>query len=241
MHLALVLGVFAVGQALESFILTPWLVGDRIGLHPVAVIFAIMAGGKLFGFLGVLLALPVAALAMVMLRYAHQQYTHSQIVWRRTGGCRFARLAGHRGARPARPRVPPSPRPGPTCESADSTRAEVSSRPAVRGLRGAGRAPRAGRGRCPRRSKRLAVSGRTGAAAARRICNWRHAPRPAAGGMSASYLPLASMAGRMRDALVGQDGAELVCLDGLEAIAGNAKTRWRCSISTIARERARPA
>jgi predicted PurR-regulated permease PerM len=77
MHLALVLGVFALGQTLESFVLTPWLVGDRIGLHPVAVIFAIMAGGQLFGFLGVLLALPVAAVGMVMLRYAHQRYRGS--------------------------------------------------------------------------------------------------------------------------------------------------------------------
>ena len=78
-HLALVLAVFAVGQALESFVLTPWLVGDRIGLHPVAVIFAIMAGGQLFGFLGVLLALPVAALAMVLLRYGHERYTSSDL------------------------------------------------------------------------------------------------------------------------------------------------------------------
>jgi len=77
MHLTLVLAVFAVGQTLESFVLTPWLVGDRIGLHPVAVIFAIMAGGQLFGFLGVLLALPVAAVAMVLLRYAHERYTQS--------------------------------------------------------------------------------------------------------------------------------------------------------------------
>jgi len=76
-HLALVLGVFGVGQMLESFVLVPWLVGDRIGLHPVAVIFAIMAGGQLFGFLGVLLALPVAAVAMVLLRYAHQRYRDS--------------------------------------------------------------------------------------------------------------------------------------------------------------------
>nr|MBP8098577.1 AI-2E family transporter [Arenimonas sp.] len=73
MHLALVLGVFAVGQTMEGFVLIPWLVGDRIGLHPVAVIFAIMAGGKLFGFLGVLMALPVAAVTMVMLRYAHER------------------------------------------------------------------------------------------------------------------------------------------------------------------------
>jgi predicted PurR-regulated permease PerM len=78
-HLALVLGVFAIGQTVESFLLTPWLVGDRIGLHPVAVIFSIMAGGQLFGFLGVLLALPVAAVAMVGLRYAHQQYTASHL------------------------------------------------------------------------------------------------------------------------------------------------------------------
>jgi predicted PurR-regulated permease PerM len=74
LHVALVLLVFGVGQTLESFLLTPWLVGDRIGLHPVAVIFAIMVGGQLFGFLGVLLALPVAAVAMVLLRYAHERY-----------------------------------------------------------------------------------------------------------------------------------------------------------------------
>lgn len=81
-HLALVLAVFAVGQTLESFVLTPWLVGDRIGLHPVAVIFAIMAGGQLFGFLGVLLALPVAALVMVALRYGHECYTSSGLYGR---------------------------------------------------------------------------------------------------------------------------------------------------------------
>jgi predicted PurR-regulated permease PerM len=76
-HLLLVMGVFALGQTLEGFVLVPWLVGDRIGLHPVAVIFAIMAGGQLFGFLGVLLALPVAAVAMVLLRYAHEHYRRS--------------------------------------------------------------------------------------------------------------------------------------------------------------------
>jgi len=79
LHVVLVLGVFAVGQTLESFVLTPWLVGDKIGLHPVAVIFAVMAGGQLFGFLGVLLALPVAAIVMVLLRYAHEQYTQSAL------------------------------------------------------------------------------------------------------------------------------------------------------------------
>jgi predicted PurR-regulated permease PerM len=79
MHLGLVLAVFMIGQTLESFFLTPWLVGDSIGLHPVAVIFSIMAGGQLFGFLGVLLALPVTAVVMVLLRYAHEQYTTSNL------------------------------------------------------------------------------------------------------------------------------------------------------------------
>lgn len=71
--------VFMVGQMLEGMLLTPWLVGDRIGLHPVAVIFAIMAGGQLFGFSGVLLALPVAAVVMVLLRHAHDFYKLSAL------------------------------------------------------------------------------------------------------------------------------------------------------------------
>lgn len=71
--------VFGVGQMLESMLLTPWLVGDRIGLHPVAVIFAVMAGGQLFGFVGVLLALPTAAVLAVLLRYAHQRYKTSSL------------------------------------------------------------------------------------------------------------------------------------------------------------------
>ena len=78
-HLLLVLAVFSVGQTVESFFLTPWLVGDKIGLHPVAVIFAIMAGGQLFGFLGVLLALPVAAVLVVVMRFVHEHYTHSRL------------------------------------------------------------------------------------------------------------------------------------------------------------------
>ncbi|WP_339487353.1 AI-2E family transporter [Pseudomonas sp. EL_65y_Pfl2_R95] len=71
--------VFIVGQMLEGMLLTPWLVGDRIGLHPVAVIFAIMAGGQLFGFSGILLALPVAAVIMVLLRHAHDFYKLSSL------------------------------------------------------------------------------------------------------------------------------------------------------------------
>ncbi|NVJ60945.1 MAG: AI-2E family transporter [Gammaproteobacteria bacterium] len=69
--------VFAIGQMLEGMVLTPLLVGDKIGLHPVAVIFAIMAGGQLFGFTGILIALPVAAVIMVLLRHAHDRYINS--------------------------------------------------------------------------------------------------------------------------------------------------------------------
>ena len=72
-------GVFVVGQLLEGMLLTPLLVGDRIGLHPVAVIFAIMAGGQLFGFTGILLALPVAAVIMVLLRHVHALYKESDM------------------------------------------------------------------------------------------------------------------------------------------------------------------
>lgn len=78
-HLFLVAVVFGFGQALEVTVLTPWLVGDKIGLHPVAVIFAVMAGGQLFGFTGVLLALPVAAVLMVLLRHIHASYKDSRL------------------------------------------------------------------------------------------------------------------------------------------------------------------
>jgi predicted PurR-regulated permease PerM len=78
-HIAGVLIVFGIGQVIESYWLTPKLVGDRIGLHPAAVIFAVLAGGQLFGFLGMLLALPIAAVANVLLRYAEQRYTHSRL------------------------------------------------------------------------------------------------------------------------------------------------------------------
>jgi predicted PurR-regulated permease PerM len=78
-HVILVLGVFIVGQLLEGYVLVPKLVGDKIGLHPVAVMFAILAGGELFGFVGVLLALPIAAVVMVLLRYAYERYTQSEM------------------------------------------------------------------------------------------------------------------------------------------------------------------
>ena len=77
LHFILVLVVFAVGQSLEGMVLTPNLVGDKIGLHPVAVIFAVLAGGQLFGFLGILLALPVAAALNVVVRHVQDIYQHS--------------------------------------------------------------------------------------------------------------------------------------------------------------------
>ncbi len=73
-----VLLVFGIGQTLESILWQPRFVGERIGLHPVAVIFAVLAGGVLFGFFGVLLALPASAILMVMARHALQYYQKSQ-------------------------------------------------------------------------------------------------------------------------------------------------------------------
>ncbi len=78
-HVLLVCGVFAVGQLLEGYVLVPKLVGDKIGLHPVAVIFAVLAGGYLFGFLGVLLALPAASVILVLLRYLLERYRMSEL------------------------------------------------------------------------------------------------------------------------------------------------------------------
>lgn len=76
LHVVYVWGVFAVGQMAESMVLTPLLVGDKIGLHPVAVIFAVLTGGLLFGFLGVLLALPVAAIILVVLKHVMPNETN---------------------------------------------------------------------------------------------------------------------------------------------------------------------
>jgi len=78
-HPLMVLLVFGVGQSAEGMYLTPKLVGDQIGLHPVTVIFAVLAGGQLFGFLGILLALPVAAALNVLVRHIHQKYRQSDL------------------------------------------------------------------------------------------------------------------------------------------------------------------
>ena len=73
-----VVATFAIAQGIEGSILTPKLVGDRIGLHPVLIIFAVAAGGQLFGFFGILLALPVAAILSVVVRFAYDRYLKDQ-------------------------------------------------------------------------------------------------------------------------------------------------------------------
>jgi len=75
----LVGGIFAIGQSVEANILTPKLVGDRIHLHPVWVIFALFAGGTLFGFAGILVAVPAAAVIGVLARFALAQYRQSSL------------------------------------------------------------------------------------------------------------------------------------------------------------------
>ena len=69
-----VVATFSIAQFIEGSFLTPNLVGDRIGLHPVIIIFAIAAGGQLFGFFGILLALPAAAVLSVIVRFAYDRY-----------------------------------------------------------------------------------------------------------------------------------------------------------------------
>ncbi|MBA4096116.1 MAG: AI-2E family transporter [Rhodospirillum sp.] len=71
--------IFGIGQVLEGNFLTPKLVGDRVGLHPVWIIFALLSGGALFGFVGLLLAVPVAALVGVLVRFSIAQYRASKL------------------------------------------------------------------------------------------------------------------------------------------------------------------
>ncbi len=78
MHgLIVVAGIYGVGQIVEGFFLTPRLVGERIGLHPLVVIFALLAFGQLFGFVGVLLALPASAIISVALKHLRRYYVDS--------------------------------------------------------------------------------------------------------------------------------------------------------------------
>lgn len=79
LHLGLILVIFFVGQILESTVLTPNLIGNRIGLHPLWVLFAVFAGGELLGILGVFLAVPVAAVIGVLVRWLLGEYLKSPL------------------------------------------------------------------------------------------------------------------------------------------------------------------
>lgn len=78
-HVLGVCAVFSVAQTIESTVLTPKFVGERTGLHPVAVLFSVLAGGQLFGFMGILLALPVTAIINVFLSYFKEHYLNSDV------------------------------------------------------------------------------------------------------------------------------------------------------------------
>jgi predicted PurR-regulated permease PerM len=79
LRIAIVAAVFVIGQVLEGTFVTPKFVGDRVGLHPVWVIFGALAGGALFGFVGILLALPVTAVIGVLVRFAIERYVASTL------------------------------------------------------------------------------------------------------------------------------------------------------------------
>jgi len=91
---AMVLAVFIVGQIVEGNFVTPKLVGERVGLHPVWMIFALLAGGVLFGFLGLLLSVPVAATIGVLVRFAMDHYRASPL---------YGDAGGEAGAAPGAP------------------------------------------------------------------------------------------------------------------------------------------
>lgn len=78
LHVGLVAGVFAIGQFIEGNFITPKLVGDKVGLHPVWIIFGMLAGAALFGFIGILLAVPVTAVIAVLVRFALSKYLKSR-------------------------------------------------------------------------------------------------------------------------------------------------------------------
>ncbi|MEO8669436.1 MAG: AI-2E family transporter, partial [Bauldia sp.] len=78
--------VFVIGQTIEGYVLQPRLIGTRVGLHPVWLLFALFAFGLLFGFVGLLIAIPAAAAVGVLVRYALSRYLNSPIYRGREGG-----------------------------------------------------------------------------------------------------------------------------------------------------------
>jgi predicted PurR-regulated permease PerM len=78
-YMAVIAGIFALGQFIEGNFLTPKVVGDSVGLHPMWIMFALIAGGGLFGITGMLVAIPVAAIVGVLGGFAIEQYKHSPL------------------------------------------------------------------------------------------------------------------------------------------------------------------
>jgi predicted PurR-regulated permease PerM len=78
-HVVLVAAVFVTGQLVQDYVLTPRLIGNQIGLHPLWVIFGVLAGGALFGFVGILLAVPACAVIGVLLRFGFTLYKQSSL------------------------------------------------------------------------------------------------------------------------------------------------------------------
>ncbi len=123
-----VLAVFAVGQALEGRFLTPRIVGRKIGLHPVWVVFALLAGGALYGFLGLLLAVPAAAVIGVLVRFALSRYLASPLYLGAEGAVAAAVETAAAAAEPAapppeaaEPEPEPEPEPPPEDAAEDAT------------------------------------------------------------------------------------------------------------------------
>lgn len=78
MQVGLVLAVFVSGQVIEGYFITPKLIGEKVGLHPVWIIFGMLAGAALFGFVGILLAIPITAIVGVLIRFAVERYKQSE-------------------------------------------------------------------------------------------------------------------------------------------------------------------
>lgn len=79
LHLSLIVGAFLVGQAIEGYVLQPLLLGDKIGLSPLWVMFSVLAGASLLGFVGMLIALPVSAVLNVLFKHLYAAYRKSEL------------------------------------------------------------------------------------------------------------------------------------------------------------------
>jgi predicted PurR-regulated permease PerM len=79
LRIGMVMAVFVVGHLLEAYVLTPRFVGNRVGLHPIWILFALISGVKLMGFLGVLIAVPTAAVIGVLIRFGVREYKNSSL------------------------------------------------------------------------------------------------------------------------------------------------------------------